>query len=353
MKLLTEIDESQVINLTTDWMAREYDRMNQQLFGGSLGSCDFGIFTTGKGSEGGTLGWFKITGQGVMIRRSTRRLFKKDIWGDEVWVTRQNFVPICKPRIELNGNYRWTQKAALSTLVHEMCHYYCNMYGHRPVQHHGPEFRDIAWTVSKKSGEFFTVERIARAEQMNEMELNAQMQAKRDTRRENKASKVIAVFVFMKNGEVRLVNAQNWNVVGEVERYETTHGKCEKIMYSQDPELIDYLFKHRYGSTMRTYRYWTITNNPVIGMLPQYEMQTRWEDKPGMQPGWLNKAIEKYEQPKQPEVKRIPVFHFQTAQGTVFDMRNATVDEIRQGLKEKFPRWSDEAIENCIKRHTS
>ena len=44
------------------WMAKKYEEMNQELFYGQLGDCDFGIFTTGKGSEGRTLGWFKTKG---------------------------------------------------------------------------------------------------------------------------------------------------------------------------------------------------------------------------------------------------------------------------------------------------
>ena len=32
-------------------MAKKYEEMNQQLFGGSLGACRFKVFTTGKGSQ--------------------------------------------------------------------------------------------------------------------------------------------------------------------------------------------------------------------------------------------------------------------------------------------------------------
>ena len=42
---------------TVEWMAAKYAEMNEQLFGGQLGQCDFDVFTTGRGSEGGTLGW--------------------------------------------------------------------------------------------------------------------------------------------------------------------------------------------------------------------------------------------------------------------------------------------------------
>ena len=347
---LLEIDESKVIDLTTDWMAREYDRMNRLLFNGELGPCVFGIFTTGRGSEGGVLGWFRICGQNIKVRRSLGRMFRYDYDGREIWVNRDNFVDICKPKIELNGNYRWTQKAALSTLVHEMCHYYCNMNGFRPTQHHGYEFRNIAWRVSERSNEFFSVERIAKAEQMDEMELSSRMQVKRDKRKEGKMSRVIVVLVYKTDGEIRLINANNWNLVGEIERDEMRSGTCQKILISQDPRFIEYLFSHRYGKTMLTYRYWPVNGKEFINMLPEWDVKVRWENNSNPNTGWLNKAIEKYEQ--EPIVKRIPLFKFQTLQGNVFEMRNATIDEIRQGLKEKFPKWSDEAIERCIQRHT-
>lgn len=32
-------------------MAKKYEEMNQQLFGGALGACRFKVFTTGKGSQ--------------------------------------------------------------------------------------------------------------------------------------------------------------------------------------------------------------------------------------------------------------------------------------------------------------
>ena len=59
---------------TVEWMAQKYQEMNEKLFGGELGYCDFNIFTTGRGSEGGTLGWFKITARNIRIRRYNRRM---------------------------------------------------------------------------------------------------------------------------------------------------------------------------------------------------------------------------------------------------------------------------------------
>lgn len=40
---------------TIEWMTQKYDELNQELFEGELGHCDFELFTSGKGSGGRTL----------------------------------------------------------------------------------------------------------------------------------------------------------------------------------------------------------------------------------------------------------------------------------------------------------
>lgn len=274
-EIINELNENDVIDLTPAWLQAEYNRLNESYFDGKLGPCSFGLFTTGRGSEGGVLGWFKITGTGIYISKSTRRMFTKTYWGDKEFITKNNFAEVCKPRIELNGNYKWSRKAALSTLIHEMCHYYCNMGGYRPLQHHGNEFRAIAFHVSQKSNEFFTVERIAKAEQMDEMELNAVFAEKKKRRADAKASRMIVVLIYMKNGDVRLINAANWNLVGEIERIEAKGGRCQRLLTSQDPELITFLFEKGYRHEMRTYRYWDIAGKPLEKELGRFQFNTR------------------------------------------------------------------------------
>ena len=191
LKLITEINQNELIDITPEWMSEKYDLMNRQLFGGKLGHCDFGIFTTGRGKNGGVLGWFKITGRNLKYNRQSRRMFVYNQYtGEKDYIDYDNFVQLCKPKIELNGNYRWTEKAALSTLVHEMCHYYNHMYGWVPRQSHGTDFRDIAYVVSSRSKGIFTVERVASAEQMDEMDFTDTMKDFNNRR----ASKGIHVF---------------------------------------------------------------------------------------------------------------------------------------------------------------
>ena len=283
MKLrpINELNENDVIELTPQWMATEYDRLNASLFDGKLMECQFGLFTTGKGSQGGTLGWFKMTGRNLWVSKQSRRIYTRGGLGDseKIWINKENFVEYCKPKIELNGNYRWTKKAALSTLVHEMCHYYCNMNGWRPAQHHGPDFMSIAFHVSQKSNEFFTVERVARAEQMSEVELNSEFAEKKKKREEAKKAKVIMTFIFMANGTVRLVNALNNEVVNNIVRLEFTGSRCKKIVVSRDPALMDVVFSRGYKGTMRAYRFWEVQNEDFVKELDNYDTQVKWENE--------------------------------------------------------------------------
>ena len=48
---MDNIYNGQKIHVTVEWMAKKYEEMNQQLFGGALGACRFKVFTTCKGSK--------------------------------------------------------------------------------------------------------------------------------------------------------------------------------------------------------------------------------------------------------------------------------------------------------------
>ena len=145
---------------TVNWMAEKYDEMNAKLFGGQLDQCDFNIFTSGRGSQGRTLGFFRMNGRGLKIEIATRKMFRHDDWfpNDKEYVNKSNFYSVCRPSIELNGNYSGTEHAFLGTLVHEMCHYYTYMNGYPPKQGHGTEFQEyrcrMEWNDSDERGNF-------------------------------------------------------------------------------------------------------------------------------------------------------------------------------------------------------
>lgn len=316
-----------------EWMAKKYNEMNQQLFGGSLGDCDFAIFTSGRGSQGGVLGWFKITGSNVRADRYSRRMFVGG-WGTKVFIDRNNFVRLCRPRIELNGNYTGTEQSFLATLAHEMCHYYTYMNGYCPKQGHGREFKEIGQIVSQRSNGMFTIQRLASAEQMSEMELSDEMKAKREKRLSNRKSSVTAVIVFTPEGKIKLSITSNERLVNLIKT--TSEGYGEKVIVTNNADVIDYLFAKGYKKNMRTWRYWSLEGKPWIDelkqMLPETSGETLGVKRPTVQP-----------QPKQS--KR--VFSIKTSNG-VFEYDGNSYYALLNALKERFPRTSEDAILKLI-----
>ena len=325
MDKMFELDyETRSFKPTVEWMAERYNEANQKLFNGALGECDFNVFTTGRGSQGGTLGWFKIAARGIMADRHSRKMFKQG-W-DRVYVDRKNFVEMCHPTIELNGNYSGTEHGFLATLVHEMCHYYTYMNGYCPKQGHGPEFRQIGSIVSSRSNGLFTIQRLASAEDMSQLELNDEMKAKREKRLNNKKASVTAVLVFTIYGKVKLTMTSSQNLIDTISNEENRRG--ENVVTSNDSNVIDYLFSKGYR------------RKPWIGelknMLHETSGQvfgTKRQQKPQVQ----------QQMPKQPT----RVFSIRTSTGT-FEHDGNSYFGLKKALRERFPKMSDEALEKII-----
>ena len=337
MDKMFELDyETRSFKPTVEWMAERYNEANQKLFNGALGECDFNVFTTGRGSQGGTLGWFKIAARGIMADRHSRKMFKQGL--DRVYVDRKNFVEMCHPTIELNGNYSGTEHGFLATLVHEMCHYYTYMNGYCPKQGHGPEFRQIGSIVSSRSNGLFTIQRLASAEDMSQLELNDEMKAKREKRLNNKKASVTAVLVFTIYGKVKLTMTSSQNLIDTISNEENRRG--ENVVTSNDSNVIDYLFSKGYRKNMRTWRYWSLEDKPWIGelknMLHETSGQvfgTKRQQKPQVQ----------QQMPKQPT----RVFSIRTSTGT-FEHDGNSYFGLKKALRERFPKMSDEALEKII-----
>lgn len=323
---------------SVEWMTAKYAEMNETLFYGALGECSFAIFTSGRGSEGGTLGWFKITGRNIRIDRYSRRMFSYNGW-DKIYIDKKNFVNICKPRIELNGNYTGTEHAFLATLVHEMCHYYTYMYGYAPKQGHGREFKEIGYEVSERSNGMFTIQRLASAEQMTEMELSDEMKAKRAKRLANKKSSVTAIIVFAQNGQVKLTISSNQPLINMISSSEKERG--ENVVTTNDAEVIEYLFSKGYRKNMRSWRYWSLEGKPWLdelkNMIPETSGEVLGVRRPAAQ------QVPRQQQPTQP--KRI--FSIRTNNGT-FECDGSSYFVLLKALKERFPKMNDDAINKII-----
>jgi hypothetical protein len=328
---------------TREWMAEKYDEMNKQLFGGRLMECGFEVFTKGAGMEGGTLGWFCITGRNIRIKRGNRRIFQQNGWS-ETYVDRDNFVSICRPVIKLNGNYHGTEHGFLATLVHEMCHYYTYMDGYAPVQGHGREFREIGAIVSARSNGMFSIQRLATAEEMQEMSLNADMKAKRQKRLANKKASVSALLAITSGGDVKLTISSNDNLLNMIKNSEEERGS--DVFVSNDTEVIEYLFNKGFKKNMRSWRYWNLKDKPWLDELKKLfgiqtlGVNTHQEIRP---------AASRVAEPKAKRPKRI--FTIRTNSG-VFEVDVSGEDTpqtaLVMALKERFPKMSIESIRKII-----
>lgn len=260
--LLTE--EGEKFRPTTEWMEKWYPVMNKELFGGSLGSCSFKPFLTGKGSSGKTLGLFKLTGRNLFIDRYSRRIYKKT-YVDKEYINRENFVSLCCPSIELNANYSATEDGWLNTLVHEMCHYYTYMYGYAPKQAHGVEFRDIAHHVTAKSNGRFNIQRLTSAEEMREkFELDSGVLDK-------KLKNIFCIVVFKENGEIRLVPTSSNAVLDTVIKYSSVR---DKIRVYNDQNFVKFVYNYIKFPNLRSYKFYLLNNEekrkPVLDKLDDF-----------------------------------------------------------------------------------
>lgn len=341
---------------SVEWMTARYAEMNDQLFGGKLGECDFGIFTTGRGSEGGTLGWFKITTRGIRIDRYSRRMYKVTFngWSDKIYVDRNNFYDICRPKIELNGNYSGTEHGFLATLVHEMCHYYTYMNGYAPKQGHGPEFKEIGYIVSSRSNGLFTIQRLATAEEMNELELNDEMKAKRARREANKKANTTAIVVYKKDGQVRLILVSSENLIYQILKIEENRNDCVKVIRTNDANVIELCYSNGFKKLMRTYRFWDIRGKKdILAAIDNSDYEELYENpnligtvqtsqKPTQTLGIGNHQP----QPTQPQQPKI-IFSIKTSNG-VFETECSSFVELREKLQQRFPNMSYETISKLM-----
>ena len=327
--------EDRTFKPTVQWMSEKYDELNSMLFGGKLGPCNFGIFTTGKGSQGGVLGWFKITGRGIRAKRHDRHMYVDNpTWGDVEYVNMGNFYDLCKPKIELNGNYSGTENGFIATLAHEMCHYYTYMKGYIPRQGHGTEFKYIASIVSSRSNGMFTIQRLASAEQMSELDLSDEMKAKREKRMANKKAVVTAVFEFRTNGEIRLTTTSNQSLISSIVSSASQKG-VKKVITSNDAELIELLFKNGYRKNMRTWRYWLVQDKPWINDIEKYDIEVHGDEQPDETP-----SITQNKAPRR-------VFSLRTSNGT-FEVEATSYTQLYNALSKKFPKVSGDALRKLI-----
>ena len=347
------MDANVKMRATPEWMAAKYDEMNRLLFNGALGPCYFGHFTTGKGSQGRTLGQFRLAGKNLKYNRRDRRIYQQDYWGGKTYVNKNNFYEICKPTIELNGHYTATEESLLATLVHEMCHYYTEMYGYIPAKHHGTDFKRIASIVSYNSNGRFTIQRLATAEEMAGYELDQDMKAINDKRMSNKKSRMMAIAVVNANNTVELTTTSSEDLVREIYNNRINKPTVKKIYLSKDPQLIEKLFSIGFKKSFRTYRYWNV--NPIqvktLGgpyFMENYEHDLLY-DNPEYQddaPNTTTLSIHRPTTTRPPQKKQ--TFIIRTATRTMEIPFNGSIEELKDRLRETFPKISEENLDRLV-----
>ena len=341
---------------TVGWMKEKYDEMNAKLFDGKLMGCDFEVFTTGKGMEGRTLGWFCIKGKNLRVKRHGRRMFLLG-WPQDIYVSKENFVTICKPEIKLNGNYTGTEHAFLTTLVHEMCHYYTYMNGYSPAQAHGREFKSIAQYISSRSNGMFTIQRLASSEQMAELELSDEMKAKRAKRLANKKASVSAIFDYRTNGEIHLTITSNTGLIQTILSYHDKKGTY-KMVKSNDANLIELLFSKGFRKNMRSWRYWNVEDKDWISMIDEFNIteyfnpEYKQKPKDGEVKLGIKRQVAQQASPKQPSTQPKLMFSIRTSTG-VFETECSSYMELRNKLQQRFPNMSYETISKLMNNNAN
>lgn len=339
--MIDELDNNGFV-VTIEWMKRKYDEMNTKLFDGKLGDCYFELPKTGKGWKGNKLGYFYLNNTGLKFNRNDRHIyFLAHNGATKEYINKDNFYTLCHPTICLNGNLVTTEKSSLSTLVHEMCHYYTYRNGYVPAQGHGVEFKRIANIVtSRANGEIYPVQTYASKEEAAETEWADDVRAEIEKRKKNKIQKRIVVAVFKSDGKIRLVNATSRTLINkiiEIETGRTGSEECLKIVQSTDPELKEKLDKEGFNSNMASrYAYWDLDKWPTTKeYVKNYKGWDVIYQKEGTEP-----------EPEDPNF--IKKFSFKTTNGDTFIANNVTIEQLKKVLKERFPNWSDAAIERII-----
>lgn len=259
---------------TVDWMERRYKELNIKLFDGALGECNFDIFTSGRGSEGRTLGRFQMKSPGLKYDRYTRRIFKY-IHYEKVYADRYNFFSFCEPLISLNGNYSGTEYGFLATLAHEMCHYYTYRNGFVPSRGHGSEFYSIGNMISVNSNGLFTIQRLASAEDMSHLDLDDEMKSRKEKRLATKKSNIYAFFDYRSDNDIRLVTTNNEKLMNAICDFNRYNKLSKQVIITNDSNVIDLLFEKGYKKNFRTWRYWQVAGQDWLSILDNADKEVK------------------------------------------------------------------------------
>ena len=145
----------------------------------------------------------------------------------------------------------------------------------------------------------------------------------------------------MENGEIRLINANSMKLVDLIlynyKNNKYSGEKVKEIKISTDVNLKKIVFDNGYNKACTTYRYWNVQNEPFIEKLDNYVTKTV-----------LSTELTQQTSSEKPQNSLIRHFMFTTVQGNTFEVKNVTKDDLKAKLRERFPKWSESAIERVI-----
>ena len=245
---------------TVEWMSVNYEKLNKELFNGELPECNFNIFHKER-----PLGCFSTK---CRYEKYGRKMFIVNDKYEKVYIDRNNIYDYAHPEIQLNASYSGSEHSFKEWLVHEMCHYYNCMDGHRMLRPHGREFHHIGDIVYARSNGKYKVTTTATEETFNEVQLDKEIQkaaAKVKNQRISKQKERAEAFIgYQLDGKVILFIAKDRFTIHEFVTNIKNDNMFIKLEYSDNPSFIDFLFSKGYNSLSRKYyRYYFINNKFV------------------------------------------------------------------------------------------
>lgn len=271
---------------TVEWITKNYDKYNEELFGGQLGSCDFDVKPLGIKS----LGCFKFQ-RNIKCSVDNRMLYIEDFYGNRTYINQSNFAEICKPLIILSSQRYRTEDALFNTLIHEMCHYYTYCHGRAPKQGHGIEFKRIANEIYNATNGRFNITRltIVGTEESGHVSNELQQRFEKSKSRkekivQTKLNKILA-YIWFKDGETRLTTTSSKAMVDEWfdAIKENIIKDVDKIYIIHSREFNELLLQHDYLVNLRsTGAYYDITyKNWANGILEKYDAEEIYDKDKG------------------------------------------------------------------------
>lgn len=278
---------------TVEWMTKNYDKYNKELFYGELGRCDFAARSLGTRIFGN----FKFQNM-VKFNTYDYLLYKEDFYGGKTYVNHNNFYSLCGPIITMNNGYSAEEDILLNTLIHEMCHYYTYCYGKVPKQVHGKEFREIADIIRVRSNGKFNIERFGSVKNFtpdDDLKEKIRQKKEKKEKRENNQLRTLKAYIWIKNGETRLTTASPDSLMIHDWFNAIKKGMFKEIdeIYVVDDINFNIILKQNgMFSRLRSLKYWNITDKPwAKNIKDEYNIKEIYNRKDGFVNEGRNRLI--------------------------------------------------------------